>query len=161
MTTDNGQMAAFTTAELMEVADLTRRQLQHLEDAGALTPLRKGHGRVQGQWSILQAVGAAYFRAFIEAGCQAPWSYAACAWVSRQHPGFLHQELANKKRALVSLSPDGEGKIIEPYLQPGASREKKLLVAQLDLKPVYERVLKRALELAQRLVIEEEADEAP
>lgn len=151
MTIAKRQLATFTTTELLELAGLTRVQLQRLESAGALTPLWIGHGRTPSKWSPMQVVAAAYFKAFTDANCEATWAYAACHWVARQHPGELRVQMADKNRTLLVLSPTGEGRIIEPYLKPGASREHRIMVAQLDLKPIYERIMRRADELAERL----------
>jgi hypothetical protein len=141
----------FTTNELMTIAGLTRGQLQRLEEAEALVPARKGHCAVTSLWTIMDVVGACVYKAFFDAKCTATWAFAACTWVSRYPENKLLAEMADKERALVALSPNGDGRIIEPYLQPGASREHRIMVARLDLKRIYERTIKRAARLGQKL----------
>lgn len=151
MTLAHGQLATFTTTELLQLSGMTRVQLQRLENAGVLKPLTVGYARTPSKWSPMQVVAAAYFMAFADANCNAAWSYAACRWVARQHPGNLRVQMADKKRTLLMLSPTGEGRIVEPYLKPNATREHRLMVAKLDLKPIYERIMRRADEMAEEL----------
>jgi hypothetical protein len=148
----------FTTPELLELSGLTRRQLQRLEEAGAIVPFRRGtRGRGQrGLWSIMQAVGAAYAGAFVAAGCDWEWAPEACRWVSEQHPGELCVAFA-RGWTLLALTPDGQGRLVQPYLRPGATREQRLKVDKLNLARTYERVLKKAIELGLRLRAEEKA----
>jgi hypothetical protein len=144
MTTTASDLATLTTPQLLEVAGLTRRQLQHLETAGAVTPLvkgRRGHAQAA-QWSVMQAVAVAYAKAFLDAGCHHSWAYAAAAWVAGQQGGALVVEFA-RGRTLLSLLPTGEGRLVQPYLKPDPTREQRLKVAQLDLAKCYERVLLR------------------
>jgi hypothetical protein len=153
-------VATLTTAKLLAVTGLTRRQLQRLEEAGAVTPLRKGArgaGR-PGTWSIMQAVGVAYSRAFLDAGLHPSWSYAAARWVAAQHPGPLAEAFA-LGRTLLALLPDGRGLLVEPYLKPGATRAQRLAVAQLNLRKTYDRVLRKVEELA--LPRKRDAEPAP
>jgi hypothetical protein len=154
----NVHSPAFSTSELLELTGLTRRQLQQLEESGAVKPLRKGkQGRGHsGNWSVMQTVAAAYAKAFLEADCHPSWAYEACRWVAQQHPGALAVEFA-QGRVLLALLPGGEGQLVKPALKPGATREHQLMVAQLDLQKVHDRVLRRADELVERLVGEEKA----
>jgi hypothetical protein len=146
----------YTTPQLMELTGLTRGQVQRLEEAGALVPLRRGkQGRgFCAMWSFEQAIGTAYYLAFLDAGCHATWGYGACDWVSRQPSGALQSQLEGKKRILLALSPNGDGQLIEPHLPPGASREQLLKVDKLNLVTLYDRIKRRADELAARLVKE-------
>jgi hypothetical protein len=141
----------FTTPELLEITGLTRSRLQQFEEAG-LAPLRKGRGGrgYWGTWSVMQAAGAAYGKAFIDAGCHHSWAYAAANWVASQHPGVLVVEFA-RGRTLLALLPTGEGRLVEPYLSPQATRQQRLTVVQLDLEKCYQRVWRRAMELAGEL----------
>jgi hypothetical protein len=145
------RVPVFTTRELLELSGLTRRQLQFFEGAG-LAPLRKGRaGRWNpGIWSMMQVVGAAYGKAFLDAGCHSSWAYEAAVWVAAQDPGVLVKKFA-LGRTLLALLPTGEGRLVEPYLPPHATREHRLIAAQLDLAKCYERVWRRALELAGEL----------
>jgi hypothetical protein len=73
--------AVFTSQHLCRLADITRRQLQLLYQAEVLLPARPGIGR-QGsahRWSAMQVLGAAYYAAFLRAGCQSCWGYEAAA----------------------------------------------------------------------------------
>jgi hypothetical protein len=141
----------FTTPHLLELTGLTRRQLQHMEEAGALTAHRKGRGGPgrAATWTVMQAVAAAYGKAFLDAGCHPTWAYAAAAWVAARHQGELAEALA-QGRTLLALAPDGQSRLVEPYLKPGATREQRIAVAQLNLRAVQERLLRRAEELGVR-----------
>jgi hypothetical protein len=150
-------VATLTTPRLMEVAGVTRRQVQFLELAG-IAPLRRGKGGPgnAARWSIMQAVAAAYFRAFLDAGLHPSWAYAAARWVAAQHPGPLAEAFA-LGRTLLALCPDGRGVLVEPYLKPGATRAQRLSVAQLNLRKTYDRVLRKVEELAVRTARREAA----
>jgi hypothetical protein len=141
----------FTTPELLAITGLTRSRLQQFEEAG-LAPLRKGRGGrgYWGTWSVMQAAGAAYGKAFLDAGCHHSWAYEAANWVAAQHPGKLRLQFA-RGRTLLALLPTGEGRLVQPYLSPQATREHRLIAAQLDLEKCYQRVLRRADELAEAL----------
>jgi hypothetical protein len=148
----------FTTPPLLEISGLSRRQLQSFEQAGALRPLRRGRkGRGHsGTWGLMEIVGAAYGKAFLDANCDPSWAYAAAAWVARQHPGALGIEFA-QGRTLLSLLSGRDGMLVVPYLPPEAKRATRLKAAQLNLQACYERTCRRAIELAGRLAEEEQA----
>jgi hypothetical protein len=63
--------------------------------------------------------------------------------VSRQNPGRLLIDLKAGK-TLLSLRPDGEGVLVAPSLPPHASREQRLMLANLNLAATYKRVFDRA-----------------
>jgi hypothetical protein len=102
----------------------------------------------------MQAVAAAYARAFLDAGAHWSWAHEACLWVAEQHPGKLLKEFA-KGRTLLALALVGRSRLVEPYLKVGAKRADRLMLAQLNLEAVYNRVLQRIEELAERLAREE------
>src|SRR5262249_55020910 len=134
-----------TTAELCELAGVTPRTLQSLLEAGAVVPAdtgAKGRGNTR-RFDLMQAVAVAHAADFIRAGCDRSWANAACAWVSRQNPGRLLVDLKAGK-TLLSLRPDGEGVLVEPSLPPTATREQRLMLANLNLARCYKRVFDRA-----------------
>jgi hypothetical protein len=145
-----------TSAQLIAVADITRRQLQQLEVTGALVPYggRRGKGS-DSRWTVPDAVGAAYSRAFLLAGCTAWWAGAACAWVARQDESKVWADLY-AGRTLLALTPDGHGRLVAPSFNPARTRETRIKVAMLNLRAVYERTLKRLAELCGELVDQEE-----
>ncbi len=151
MTSIGPDLLALTTGQLLEVTGLTRRQLQHFETAGAVTPLKRGRPRRghPANWSLMQTVAAAYAKAFLDAGCHPSWAYEAARWVAGQHPAALKGEFAQGK-TLLALLPTGEGRLVHPHFKTHATREQRLMVAQLDLQKCYERVCRRAVELVER-----------
>jgi hypothetical protein len=138
-----------TTPQLLELTGMSRRQLQSFEEAGALRPLRRPRGAGRGRagvWSFMHVVGAAYGKAFLDAGGHPSWAYDVVRWVASQEPERLAAEFA-EGRVLPNVFPGGVGWLVVPYLKPGATRKHHLMLAQLDLHKCYERVLRTALEL--------------
>jgi hypothetical protein len=134
-----------TTDQLCELAGVSRRTLQSLIEAGAVVPTEKGakgHGNSRG-FTLMEALGVATAADWIRAGCDRSWCNAACAWVSRQNPGKLLVELAGG-RTLLSLRPDGEGVLVAPSLGPHATREQRVMLANLNLAATYRKVFNRA-----------------
>jgi hypothetical protein len=144
-------LAEFTTAELLKLTGATRAQVQRLENASALTAVSIGQGRTPNIWSMMHVIGVAYYLAFLDAGMDHTWGYAACDWLSRHTVEDLVTAFQDKTKALLALSPNGDGSIIEPYLKPGASREQQLQLVKLDLKAVTRRLLlKMGAELSRK-----------
>jgi hypothetical protein len=69
--------------------------------------------------------------------------------VSRQQPDTLFAELA-KGRTLLSVTANGQGRLVMPTLKPDASRKHRLMVAALDLARVKDTVTRRIGEMAAR-----------
>jgi hypothetical protein len=143
---------------LLRLLGLSRRQLQTLEEAKAVAPsVHRGTGKGHAAgWAVMTALGIAYAKAFAAAGCHATWGWSAARWVARQRPEALAAAFA-EGRVLLAMAPGGEGRLIEPRLRPGATRERRLEVAQLDLGACCRRVLRRAEELGVPLSAEERA----
>jgi hypothetical protein len=91
----------------------------------------------------MQVAGVAYAKAFLDAGCLATWAWAACRWLSRQDPDRLRGEI-QKGRTLPALTPDGQGRLIQPYLPPEATREQRRLVNALDLGLLFRELKHRS-----------------
>jgi ribosomal protein L37E len=142
-----GHQAVFTTAQAMAVTGLSRRDIQRFEVEGGLRPFRPGRRGAGGTsfWSIMQVAGLAFGTAFLDAELDCQWAFAACLWLARQQPGPLRAEL-EMGRTLISLSPDGEGRLVKPKRE-GLSPENLRLLKQLDLKAIYDRTIERLREV--------------
>jgi hypothetical protein len=140
----------YATRELMWLTGLTRLQLQRMEEKGVLIPSRKGKkGRGYATtWTIMQAVGLAYARVFMDAGCHTAWAYDAARWVSRANPGELVIAFM-EGRTFLNLSPVDrrQSRLEAPYLPPKATREQRLMLMKLDLEKCYWKVMFKALDL--------------
>jgi hypothetical protein len=141
---DYNDLPTLTTGELMALSGLTRMQVQRLEEGGVIRPLRTGaRGRGNSAvWSFAQALGGAYYRAFVDAGCHSSWAGAACVWTSSQPMGELMVAF-QEGRVLLALLPTGEARLLPPSLD--MTRPYRLKAAQLDLSKVYERLLRRMI----------------
>jgi hypothetical protein len=137
-----------TTAEFLEAADISDRQLRHLMNVNALTPLRRGRPGLgnSSRWTLLSAVGANYAKQFWLAGLSGDWPYLAARWVATASAADLVAAFG-RGEVLLALAPDGSGKLTVPALRPTASRADKLLVAALDLQACTRRVVRRARQL--------------
>src|SRR5262249_15695644 len=111
-----GQQAVFTTAQAMAVTGLSRRDIQRFEVEGGLRPFRparRGAGGGSRLGSMMEVAGLALGKAFLDAELDCQWAFAGCLWLARQEPGPLRAEL-EMGRTLISLSPDGEGRLVKP-----------------------------------------------
>jgi hypothetical protein len=143
---DYNALRTLTTPELMALSGLTRMQLLRLEVGGVIRPLRPGsRGRAHASvWSFAQALGVSYWKAFIDAGCHSSWAATACEWVTAQPMGELMIAF-QEGRTVLYLGPTGEGRLLAPDLEPGATRAYRIKVAMLDLSKVYLRMLRRMI----------------
>jgi hypothetical protein len=137
-----GHQAVWSTAQAMAVTGLSRRDIQRFEVEGGLRPFRPGRRGAGGTslWSIMQVAGLAFGKAFLDAELDCQWAFAACLWLARQEPGQLRAAL-EVGRTLISLSPDGEGRLVKPKKE-GLTPKNLRLLKQLDLKVIYNRTLK-------------------
>ena len=92
----------------------------------------------------MTAVGCAFHKSLSTAGVHPAFKRAACAWVSRQHPGPLHEQFA-KGYTVLFVQPGGSGVLLRH--DPAAEREEQLLSAWLDLCKCYWRTLDRVVKL--------------
>jgi hypothetical protein len=143
------QPPTFDTAQLLRIATIRRWELQALQDAGAVRPAVAGrrYRGAKAHWPWMAVVGCAYYKSFVDAGCDLGWGRAAAAWVAASRPEDV-QAAFNEGKTLVALTTAGLGQLVTPYLRPGrpaaAERANRLLIAQLDLRMCYQRTVVRA-----------------
>jgi hypothetical protein len=151
----NADLSIFDTRQFLVLTQMKRHQLQTLERFDVVHPIKPGRvGRGGGaRWSFIQAVAVEYYRAFTAAGMHASWAAAAAKWVQRQNIWDLANDLKAGK-TLLSLTPDGEGHLVEPKPKPDANRDTRIKLAQLDLGRAFLRMLRRGLDLTGQMVID-------
>jgi hypothetical protein len=130
---------------VVQVSGITRRRLQLLVEEGYLTPLARGKRYLEPQtFSVMQCVACAYGECFRKAGIDQCWRDEAIAFVARLTIADLLAAF-KEGRVLLSLVPEAteQSRLVQPYLKPGASREDRVMLANLDLSKCYYRTLKR------------------
>lgn len=148
-----------TTEQVLTVTGVSRMQLKHLRNQGALVPAvpgSKGRG-LSSQYTIQQTLAIAYAAAMRRAGCHGTWTFAAVNWLSRLDPGAMHAAFA-EGRTLLSVSPHAvaDAQLVRPHLPPTASRADRIMLAQLNVQSVEKEVLRRTHELLGKLYAQEQ-----
>jgi hypothetical protein len=155
MSRDANAELIIDTKHFLALAQIKRHQLQTLERLDVVHPVEPGRvGRGGGaRWTFMQAVAVEYYRAFTAAGMHSTWAVLAAKWVQRQSARELAKQLKAGK-TLLSLTPDGDGHLVEPRPKSTMSREQRIKLAQLNLGWVLVRVLRRDVEVVRRMVDE-------
>jgi hypothetical protein len=137
----------FATPAVCSVADISPRNLQLMMLSGALVPVVPGGiGRGKSRkYTVLQTVAAAYGAALLRAGRGGPYAHAAVRFVVANYPRWVKDVAAGER--LFALDAAGEGRLVEADLA-GASRGKRLALAQLDLWTCHQTVMARVERLA-------------
>jgi hypothetical protein len=150
----------FMTPQVLRVLGMTRRQLQQFEESARLAPAvrgTRGPGRPS-RWTLWQVVALSYGKTMMDVGLHPVWAYAVARWLCRQHRGDTILAAAGKGKTLVAMGVDGVGRMVKPRLSPHASREQRLMVAQLNLLDHYNAIVGRqAFQVYRRMREEEEA----
>jgi hypothetical protein len=139
----------WSTHEAVFLPGVNIRRMQLLLADGSIEPaLRgcRGGSWTQHRYTLEQVLGIAHAGDFKRAGCSAEWGHRAARWVSQQK---LKDLLAafSEGRTLLSLTADGQGRLVAPNLKPSASREQQRMVSELNLARTSARVTGRMVAL--------------